>query len=65
MGVRPRELLAPFLALNLPLIIMGEGVEKAQEMGLEQNKPGKENRDRPKNVGARRPWPILIAQGRG
>lgn len=43
---------------------MGEGVGKVQEMGLEQNKPEKENRDRPKNVGARRRWPILIAQGR-
>lgn len=65
MVVRPKELLAPFLALKLPLIIMGEGVGKAQEMGLEQNKPGKENRDRPKNVGACRPWSILIMQRRG
>lgn len=48
MGVRQRELVAPFLALKLSLIIMGKGVGRAQGMGLEQDKPRKENRDRPK-----------------
>lgn len=46
MEVRPRELVAPFLALKLPLIIMGEGMG----MGLEQSKPMRENKDRLKNV---------------
>lgn len=36
MRVRQTELVAPFLALKLPLIIMGEGVE----MGLGQDKAG-------------------------
>lgn len=58
-----RGLVAPFPALKLPLIITGKGVGREQGMGLD--KPRKENRDRPKNALAPRPWPRLIKPGRG
>lgn len=35
MGVRWRELVVPFPALKLPLIIMGKGVRRAQGLGME------------------------------
>lgn len=44
--MRQRELVLPFLALKLPLIIMSEGVE----MGLGHDNPT-ENGERPKNAG--------------
>lgn len=38
MEVRQRELVAPFLALKLPLIIAGEGMGRGQGTELEQDK---------------------------
>lgn len=62
MGKRQRERVAPFLALKLLLTIVGEGIGRGQGIELEQDKPGRENRDRPRNAGSPRPWPRLAKQ---
>lgn len=51
MGVRQRELVAPFLALKITLVIVGEGTGPVQGEAV-----GK-NRGRPRDAGSPRPRP--------